>query len=79
MTDLLDKAVAAVRRMSAAEQDTIARAMLSLAQIAEPLDVEPEHRAAVTAGLEQADRGAFVEGEATEIIAAAFARVRDAP
>ena len=63
MTDRLEKAVAAVRRMAAAEQDTIA----------EPLDVAPEHVAAVTAGLDQADRGAFVEGEASEIVAAAFA------
>jgi predicted transcriptional regulator len=76
MTDRLEKAVAAVRRMPAAEQDAIAEAMLSLAQLAEPLDIEPEHRAAVTAGLDQADRGAFVEGEAAEIVAAAFASAR---
>jgi hypothetical protein len=76
MTDLLDKAVAAIRRMPAAEQDSIAQAMLSLARIAEPLGVEPEHAVAVAAGLDQADRGLFVDGEATEIVAAAFARVR---
>jgi hypothetical protein len=76
MTDRLEKAVAAVRRMPAAEQDAIAEAMLSLAQLADPLDIAPEHMAAVTAGLDQADRGAFVEGEADEIVAAAFARAR---
>jgi predicted transcriptional regulator len=76
MTDLLEKALTAVRRMSAAEQDTIAQAMLSLAHIAEPPDIEPEHVAAVTAGLDQADRGLFVEGEAAGIVAAAFAQVR---
>ncbi|WP_457106963.1 acetyltransferase [Methylobacterium sp. P5_C11] len=77
MTELLEKAVAAVRRMSVAEQDTIAQAILSLAQLAEPLDIEPENVAAVTAGLDQADRGAFVEGEAAASVAATFARVRE--
>lgn len=74
MTDLLEKAVAAVRQMPAAEQDNIAHVMLSMVKIAEPLDIEPEHLAAVMAGLAQADRGEFVEGEATEIVARAFAR-----
>lgn len=76
MTDLLEKAVAAVRQMPAAEQDTIAQAMLSMAKIAEPLDIEPEHLAAVMAGMAQADRGEFVPGEPSEIVARAFARAR---
>ncbi|MCJ2089414.1 acetyltransferase [Methylobacterium sp. E-005] len=76
MTDRLEKAVAAVRRMPAAEQDTIAQAILSLAQITEPLDVAPEHVAAMTAGLDQADRGVFVEGDAAEAVAAAFGSTR---
>lgn len=76
MTDLLEKALAAVRRMPADDQDAIAQAMLSMAKIADPLEIEPEHAAAVRAGLEQADRGAFVEGDASTIIARAFARAR---
>ncbi len=76
MTDLLEKAVAAVRQMPTAEQDNIARVMLSMAKMAEPLDIEPEHLPAVMVGLAQADRGEFVEGEAAEIVARAFARGR---
>ncbi|CAM3231904.1 hypothetical protein ACLBXJ_27110 [Methylobacterium mesophilicum] len=78
MTDLLEKAVAAVRQMSADDQDAIAQAMLSMAKIADSLEIEPEHVAAVMASLEQADRGAFVEGEASTIIARAFACVASA-
>lgn len=76
MTDLLEKAVEVVRQMPAAEQDNIAQAMLSMAKIGEPLDIEPEHLAAVMAGMAQADRGKFVEGEASEIVARAFQRGR---
>lgn len=76
MTDLLEKAVAAVRQMSADDQDTIAQAMLSMAKIADSLEIEPEHVAAVMASLEQADRGAFVEGEASTIIARALPALR---
>ncbi|MCJ2141233.1 hypothetical protein [Methylobacterium sp. E-066] len=78
MTDLLEKAVAAVRQMSTDDQDAIGQAMLSMAKIADPLAIEPEHVAAVMAGLEQAERSTFVEGEAHTIIARAFARVASA-
>jgi len=76
MTDLLEKAVEAVRRMPPAEQDTIARAMFSLVHLGEPLDIEPEHRAAVMEGMAQAERGAFAEGNASEVVARAFQRAR---
>lgn len=74
MTDLLEKAVAAVGRMPAAEQDAIARAMLSLAQIGEDADgddMEPEHLTAVLEGLAQVERGEFATDEE---VAAAFRR-----
>lgn len=76
MTDLLEQAVEAVRQMPAAEQDSIAHAMLSLAKIGEPLDIEPEHRAAVAEGMAQAARGEFVDGSAGDIITRAFQRAR---
>lgn len=76
MTDLLDRALEAVRRMPPAEQDSIAEAMLSLARIGRPLDIEPEHRAAVMEGMAQAARGEFAAGDAGAIVAAAFARAR---
>jgi predicted transcriptional regulator len=77
MTDLLDRALDAVRRMPPAEQDSIAEAMLSLAGIGRPLDIEPEHRAAVMEGRAQAARGEFVEGDVQAIVARAFARARE--
>ncbi|GJD95254.1 acetyltransferase [Methylobacterium iners] len=76
MTKLLEQAVEAIRRMPPAEQDTIAQAMLSLAKIGEPLDIEEEHRAAVMEGIAQAERGEFVEGTAREVVARAFRRAR---
>ncbi|GJE61160.1 hypothetical protein [Methylobacterium trifolii] len=76
MTELLEKAVAAVRRMPSAEQDSIAEAMLSLAGIGELLEIEPEHRAAVLEGMAQAAQGAFADGDASEIVARAFRRAR---
>lgn len=74
MTDLLEKAVAAVCQMPAAERDTIAEAMLSVVKLAEPLDIEPERLAVATAGMAQAVRGECVEREASEIGARAFPR-----
>ncbi len=76
MTDLLEQAVEAVRQMPADEQDRIAHAMLSLARISEPLDIEPAHRAAVVEGMAQAARGEFVDGTASDIVARAFRRAR---
>lgn len=76
MTDLLERAVEAVRRLRPAEQDTIAQAMLSLAGIGGPDEIEPKHRAAVAEGMEQVERGEFVTGTAGEIVARAFDRAR---
>ena len=71
MTELLEKAVAAVWQMPPAEQDAFAQAMLSLVDIGDVEDIEPEHLAAVMEGLTQADRGEFASEEE---VAAAFRR-----
>jgi hypothetical protein len=72
MTDLLEKAVEAVRRLAPEAQDEIARAMLQLAEdeeASEPID--PEHLAAVLEGLAYADRREFASDAEVE---AAFRR-----
>ena len=58
MTELLDKAVAAVRKLPSRNQDEIAAAMLRLAKdTAAPEAVDAAHRGAVLEGLDQARRG----------------------
>ena len=60
MTKLLDKALEAVRRLPADNQDEIARAMLHLAAHGgEPEIIDPAHLSAVLQGLAQARRGEF--------------------
>lgn len=76
MTKRLEQALEAVRGMPAADQDAVAAVMLAMTKIAEPLDIEPEHLEAVLDGLAQADRGEFVQGEAGEVVAQAFADAR---
>jgi predicted transcriptional regulator len=71
MTKLLEKAVEAVRQLSAEDQDEIARAMLSLARQGEPEPIDPAHLPAVLEGLAQARRGEFATDEEVE---AAFRR-----
>jgi len=72
MTKLLEKAVEAVRKLSAREQDEIARAMLLLAeQDDEPEPVDPAHLPAVLEGLAQAQRREFATDAEVE---AAFRR-----
>ena len=75
MTELLEKALDAVRRLPPDAQDAVAEAMLSLAGIGstdEPvIDIEPEHLGAVLDGLAQAERGEFATDEE---VAAAFRR-----
>lgn len=78
MTELLEKALEAVRQMKPDDQDHIAGMMLSVAQIGVGDEIEPEHYAAVMEGMAQADRGEFVEGEAGDIVSRAFARARTA-
>ena len=64
MTDLLEKAVAAVRGLPASSQDDIARVMLMLAsedQSSVPLTAEEE--ASLAESLAQAARGEFATDE----------------
>jgi len=58
MTDLLEKALLAVRKLPRRSQDEIAKAMLRLAEGSAPLEpVDAAHRAAVLEGLGQVKRG----------------------
>ncbi len=62
MTDVLDRAIEALRRMPPAERDSMAAAILILAEGPLPLDIEPEHLPYVLEGLAQLERGEFTEG-----------------
>lgn len=65
MTKLLDDALAAVRTLPSAEQDSIARAVLRLAGLDDdpPAALSPEERAAVAASKAAAARGEFASDE----------------
>lgn len=64
MTDILDQAVEAMRRMPPAERDSIAKAIVALARRDDgPLDIEPEHLPHVLEGLAQIERGEFATDE----------------
>lgn len=76
MTNLLEQAVEAARQKPADEQNDIAVAMLSMMQLGEPLDIEPEHRESVMTGMAQIERGEIAQGTASEIVARVFARAR---
>lgn len=71
MTELLEKAVEAVRQMPPERQDAIAHFLLDLTDddAAEPLDAED--RAAIEEGLAQIERGEFATEEE---VAAVFRR-----
>jgi hypothetical protein len=72
MTKLLEEALEAVRRLPAASQDEIARAMLQLAvRNGEPEEVDAAHLSAVLEGLAQAERRQF---STDTDVAAAFRR-----
>ncbi len=73
MTKLLDKAVAAVKRLPSADQDEIARAMLQLASGENPgvEDIDPAHLADVLEGLAEGRAGKFASAADVE---AAFRR-----
>jgi hypothetical protein len=72
MTDLLEKAVEAVRLLAPEAQDEIARAMLQLAEDEEePEPIDPEDLAAVLEALAYADRREFASDAEVE---AAFRR-----
>jgi predicted transcriptional regulator len=64
MTKLLDQAIAKVRQLPEEEQDSLARVLLSMADMdasAFPLDAAAE--AAIREGLAQAKRGEFVQDD----------------
>ncbi len=73
---VLDQAVEAMRQMPPDTRDSVAQAILALAQGSAPIDIEPEHMAAVMEGLAQLERGEGVVGEPEDLVAAAFARHR---
>ncbi|WP_284210070.1 hypothetical protein [Methylorubrum aminovorans] len=59
MTKLLEQAVETVRRLPAADQDTIAEAMLGLARVGAAEDIDPEHLEDVLAGLAEIERASW--------------------
>jgi hypothetical protein len=71
MTKLLEEAVEAVRKLSSDAQDEIARAMLALADDAEPEEIDPAHLSAVLEGLAHAKVGNYASASDVE---AAFRR-----
>ena len=72
MTDLLEKAMEAVRRLAPEAQDEIARAMLQLAEDEEESEpIDPADLAAVLEALAYADRREFASDAEVE---AAFRR-----
>jgi hypothetical protein len=72
MTELLEKAMEAVRQLPPEAQDEIARAILRFAgNEGEPEPVEPHHLPAVLKGFAQARRGEFASEAEVE---AAFRR-----
>ena len=74
MTDLLDRAIAAARRLSPQAQDDIARSVLFLAgEEAEPVQLTDEEEASMAESLAQAARGEFATDEE---VAAVFAKHR---
>ena len=72
MTEFLEKALEAVRRVTPGSLDVIARAMLTLADDeGEPEAIDPAHLPTVLEGLAQAKRRQFATDEEVE---AAFRR-----
>ncbi|MCJ2126885.1 hypothetical protein [Methylobacterium sp. J-077] len=73
MTDLLEKAVETVRRMPPEAQDAIAQAMLDMAQVDAPSEIDPNHLKDVLEGLDEITRGDIASPEEVE---AAFSRFK---
>lgn len=68
MTKLLDKALDAIRRLPAEEQDEVARTILHLAAgDGEPEPIDPTHLPAVLEGLAQARRREFATDAEVEV------------
>lgn len=76
MADILDRAVAALRRMPVSDRESMALAILAVAEGDDMLAIEPEHLPAVLEGLAQIERGDVIEGEPDDLVAAAFRRSR---
>lgn len=73
VTDLLEKAVETVRRMPPEAQDAIAQAMLDMAQVGAPSEIDPDHLKDVLEGLDEIAHGDIASPEEVE---AAFRRFR---
>lgn len=74
MSDILDQAVEAMRRLPPATRDSMAHAILTLAQGGAPVGIEPEHLPSMLEGLAQIERGEFTEGDPDTLVEAAFSR-----
>lgn len=72
MSDIVDRAVVALRRMSPAERDSMAQAILTLAEGGPALDIDPEHLPSILEGLAQIERGEYATDEEVEAAYAAF-------
>lgn len=72
MTKLLEQAVEIARTLPPDVQDEIARLMMSLAQSAEPEEIDPEHLPDVLKSLAQAKRGEFATDAEVEAAFRAF-------
>jgi predicted transcriptional regulator len=68
MTKLLEKAIAKARELPAEDQDTVAVAVLAMAEEMPIVVLDEETRAAIREGLEQARRGEFVPDAEIEAI-----------
>lgn len=72
MTDVLDRAFEALRRMAPEDRESMAEAILTVAEGRLSLDIEPEHLPHVLEGLAQLERGEFIEGTPEDLVTAAF-------
>ena len=73
MTDLMEKALAAIGRWPASRQDEAAEMLLALDRLGATYKASPDELAAIDAALAQAQRGEFATDAAIE---AAFQRFR---
>ena len=68
VTDLLEKAVATVRRMAPEAQDAIAQAMLDMAQVGAPSEIDPDHLKDILEGLDEIAHGDIASPEEVEAV-----------
>ena len=75
MTELLEQAIAQVRSMPEAEQDSVALLILAHAEKAKGIyNLSSEEKAAIRQGRAEAARGAFASDEEMEALWAEFER-----